>query len=45
MDEAVIGTDGRQARAGARLETTAGIEPSSQLSGIWSEVRVSQVID
>ena len=47
MDETVIGTDGRQAGgAGAlELETTAGIVFSSQLSGIWSEGRVSQAIN
>ena len=41
MDETVIGTDGREARAEALLETTAGIVFSSQLSGIWSGGRVS----
>ena len=47
MDEAAIGTDGRlAARAVALvLATTAGIVFSSQLSGIWSEGRVSQAIN
>ena len=45
MDETVIGTDGREARVGALLETTAGVVFSSQLSGIWSRVRVSNQLE